>query len=72
MAHNTRIAKTSRENIDKAIASAFSISVPQSPRKRCFSAYSLGIKGSTLHPDLLFGSIGQNVLSPILARPILR
>ena len=37
-----------------------------------FLTYLLGIKGSTLHSDLVFGSIGQNVLSPILVRPILR
>ena len=33
--------------MDKFIGSAFSMSVPQLLRKRCFSAYSLGIKGST-------------------------
>ena len=70
--HTARIAKNSAENIDKFIGPAFSISVPQSPRKRCFSAYGLGIKWSTQYPDLVFGSIGQNVLSPILVRPILR
>ena len=62
----------SSENIDKFIGSAFSISVPQLPRKRCFGAYSLGIKGSTQHPDLVFCTIGENVLSPILVRPLLR
>ena len=36
------------------------------------SSHCLGIKGSTQHPGLVFGSIGQNVLSPILVRPILR
>ena len=56
----------------KFIGSAFSISVPQSPRKRCFSGHVLGIKGSTQHPYLMFGSIGENVLSFILVRPILR
>ena len=28
--------------------------------------------GSTPYPDLVFGSIGQNVLSPLLVGPILR
>ena len=37
------------------------MSVPQQPRKRCFNAYSLRIKGSTPQSDLLFGSTGQNV-----------
>ena len=31
-----------------------------------------GIKGSTPYPDWVFGSIGQNVLSPLLVGPILR
>ena len=33
---------------------------------------TFGIKGSTPHPDLVFGSIGQNVLSPLSVGPILR
>ena len=67
-----RLSTTECTYLPIYLGSALSISVPQSPRKRCFSAYSLGIKGSTLHPNLVFGSIGQNVLSPILVMPILR
>ena len=48
------------------------MSVLSQLRKRCFTSQCKGIKGSTPYPDWVFGSIGQNVLSPVLVGPILR
>ena len=72
MVHTTRADKCSWKNIDKFIGSTLGMSVLSQLRKRCFTSHSKGIEGSTLYPDWVFGSIGQNVLSPVLVGPILR